>query len=185
MDLCFSEHFRDIMYENMWSFMNPDMIKHIFSQIKVKIRITYKSDVNDDDFRNKLFHKTICFKGNINEGHYVYVQNSKNVYGTYENDLLYNDSDDGVCHSIAMIFALLKLKKIMNFPIILNPVKISEFRHNYRTIVNFYIWLIKTGYWDNALKDNFYHDVTWVDKGKTTRETKTALKTLVKYLKKL
>lgn len=182
LQIIFTQEFMDKMYTNMWTFMNPDMITNIFNQLKTNIKITYKKDIGDDRFTKK-YENSICFKGTPEEGHYVFVVSNSEVYGTYENDLLTRDEDDGVCHGVALIFAL-KAKKIIDFPIILNPTTREERRLNYISILSLYRWLITSGLWDNALRDNFYRDVTWMTPTRT-KESHEALVALDNYISRL
>ena len=66
------------MYENMWQFINPDMISYILN-----INVSYKKDIYDYKFK-KQHKNTICFKGDEDDGHYVFVDDKLNDYGTIE-----------------------------------------------------------------------------------------------------
>lgn len=183
--IIFTKKFRDDMYKNMWQFMNTDMMENIFNQMNKKIKITKKADIEDDDFTKK-FANSICFKGHEDEGHYVYVDENKIAYGTYENNLLARDQDDGVCHGVALIFALGESGSKGKFPLVITPNKQKDdYKNNYISILSLYKWLIEQGYWDKALKDNFYNDVTWDEEFKTILETKKSLKILNKYINRL
>ena len=181
----FTNDFMDTMYKNMWTFMNPDMIAEMFN-----IKITEKANVDDDNWTNE-YKNSICFKGPEDEGHYVYVDKNKNAYGTYESNLLINEADDGICHGAAMIFAGLgrpHVDDLIPLPDIPDSEKknfIMIYLKNYLTILEFYKWLIVSGKWDDALRKNFYYDVTWINGDKTTKETKASLKMLEKYILKL
>ena len=52
--------------------------ENIFNQrTQQTLKITYKDDIEDDDFTKKKFAKSICYKGSEDEGHYVYVDEKK------------------------------------------------------------------------------------------------------------
>jgi hypothetical protein len=177
--------FRDDMYKNMWSYMNPDMMKHIFKQLNKNLKITYKDDIEDDDFTKK-FANSICFKGDEDEGHYVYVDKDKTAYGSYENDLLTRETDDGICHGVALIFALGENDENKKFPLVIKPNKSrDDNKNNYISILSLYKWLIEEGYWDKALKDNFYNDVDWIENEKTTKQSQKSLEILNAYINRL
>ena len=173
------------MYNNMWQFMNPDMMKNIFKQMNKTLKVTYKDDIEDDNF-SKKYSNSICFKGDDDEGHYVYVDKDQKAYGTYENDLLAREIDDGVCHGVAIIFAIGESGQNGKFPLVISPNKTrNDYKNNYISILNVYKWLIEQGYWDNALKDNFYNDLTWDKEDKTTKETQKTLQVLNAYIDRL
>jgi hypothetical protein len=176
------DSFREGMYENMWSFMNLEMLKSMFPGIK----LTTKCDIDDDKFKS-ADKNSICFKGDSNDGgHYVYVPKHKvkcnphKSLGTYECGLLTRERDDGICHGAAIAYYLFHEKKFTNYKIINNPKKSDERRHNYKVILNVYIYIIESGLWDDALSKNFYADVTWI--GNTTVQTKNALILLKDYI---
>ena len=173
----------DTMYDNMWSFMNPEMMKSMFP----KIKITYKCDIEDDRF-SASFAGSVCFKGPREEGHYVYVENlGRGRYegkGTYESGLLTRIQDDGVCHGAAIAFYLFHEEKREGFELIEHPQNDDESRYNYNLILSVYIYLITSGLWDKALEENFYYDVTWIDGERTTKETQKSLRTLNAYIKR-
>lgn len=171
------QSFVDTMYENMWQFINKDTIKHILKSANCKVGISHKDDVNDDDFSNKKFWNTICIKGPADEGHYVFVDATGEVTGTYENDLIDNTYDDGICHGGALTAAL-KSCDIDVKPLIKSPKGAAKMNQNYRAIINTYKVIINNGWWDAALKKHFYNDVEWTDGGSTTLQTQQAMKTL-------
>lgn len=174
--IIFKSDFMDCMYNNMWTFMNPSMIKDIFKDMGKDIKITYKDDIEDDNFSNS-YKNSICFKGDPDDGgHYVYVDSRLNVYGTYELDLLTRPEDDGVCHGVAIIYAL--GHKLITHKNRTRHENIS----NYINILSIYKQLINTGLWDNALSNNFYNDVNWIKGTTTCFETKKALDCLDKYI---
>ena len=177
----FTKKFMEIMYQNMWQFINPDMISYI-----LRINVSFQKDIDDDVFKTR--HKnTICFKGDEDEGHYVFVDDHLNAYGTYEKNLLYRVEDDGVCHGAAISYALYFLKNRLEFRLLNDPSPkdMDAYRYNYKTILNVYIYLIESGEWDKALENYFYNDVHWIEPDrKTTVETQKALETLKEYIKR-
>lgn len=189
----FTQDFMDTMYDNMWTFMNPNMINHMFG-----FKISYQKDINNDIFTDD--HKnTICFKGDPDGGHYVFVDDVKiNVkikrknyttykhHGTYESKLLARDTDDGICHGAAIAFALNFIKGRADMFLKEFPTTVEDYKHNYKTILTVYIEIIENGKWDKALRANFYKDVKWIKRNKknTTKETQEALKTLKTYIKR-
>ena len=169
--------FRECMYKNMWQYMNPDMLTFVLNNNTL---MSYKSDIEDDKF-GKKYANTICFKGSETEGHYVYISKALEALGTYECDMLSRDDDDGICHGASVAFYLnANYKQFGKFKLIPYPSGVEEYRHNYYTILNVYLYLIDSGMWDNALKEFFYHDVHWI--GNTTHETQRARKCLVEYM---
>lgn len=176
--------FVDGMYDNMWGFMNLDMIRTILETAKCKVGTSEKPDVNNDDFKNALYHNTICFKHGDPSGHYVYVDETGKVTGTYENKLIYR-ADDGICHGAALISALHNCYPEKFPPLIRNPRGPQQYRYNYGTIMNMYIFLIEQGWWDIALRKHFYKDVHWTRNQKTTKETQNALIILRKFVETL
>ena len=150
------------------------------------LKITKKKRIEDDNFKDVKFANSICFKGSRKEGHYVYVDNEGKAYGTYENNLLKRLEDDGVCHGAALIFALNESGSEGRFPLVISPdKKDDDYKKNYISILSLYKWLIEQGYWDKALKDNFYEVLIWDKEDKTTLETKKSLQLLNKYIKRL
>lgn len=182
--IIFKPDFMSTMYDNMWQFMNPEVIKHIFTQIGIPLKLTTKKKVDDDKWIHG-FEDSICFKGPASGGHYVYVDNTLQHHGTYEHDILTRDQDDGVCHGVAIIYAL--HQENGRFPIITVPVKSrtrEDYRRNYISILSLYLWLIQSGLWDNAINDNFYGDVTWITVNNkiTSVETQAAERALINYI---
>lgn len=177
----FTDKFRKVMYSNMWNYFNLDMIKSFYPSLKTS---TIKG-IENDNFTQS--HKnTICFKDDGSCGHYVYVNNENIALSTFETNLLKNESDGGVCHAAALIYALEcnNHKDSKKFHLIPNPKSNDEFKHNYKTILEFYIFLIESGKWDRAMKKNFYEDVTWIKNEKTTQETQNAIHELKNYIKR-
>ena len=183
----FEPKFRKTMYDNMWNFMNTDMIKSMYG-----FKISYQRDDNDiftDDHKN-----TICFKGdpdpsdpdNDDGGHYVFVDGNLIAHGSYESELLAYDSDDGICHGVAIAFALNFIKGRADMFLKEFPTTVEDYKYNYKTILTVYIEIIENGKWDKALLANFYGDVKWIKRNKknTTKETQTALRTLKAYIKR-
>lgn len=179
MDEFFTHKFVKIMYTNMWQFINKDTIESMFSKelSRAKIRFSRKRDVNDDNFSVSQ-KNTICFKGDVNAGHWVYVDKLGIPHSTYEEKIIY-DNDDGVCHGAAMIYAL--GYDTNYFPLISNPQTIAQYKKNYKSLIEFYIYLIQSGKWDYALRSHFGMDVDWVNN--TTNQTIKSLKTLNDFLR--
>ena len=48
--ILFKKEFRDCMYENMWTYMNSDMIENIFSQLRIPMKVGKKRDIYDKNF---------------------------------------------------------------------------------------------------------------------------------------
>jgi hypothetical protein len=164
--------FRKTLYDNMWGFMNLDVIQSLMTSMGCNINYTTHPNIHDDNF-NKIHKNSICFKGTYENGHYVYVDNKREAYGSYEKGILSRDDDDGICHGVAMIYALAKNGCILEetFTLIDYPKNDNEFRQNYKTILNFYIFIIQKGFWDIAMENNFYEDINWVkNKNKITSE---------------
>ncbi len=175
----FTAKFRDTMYENMWSYINPEMIAYMFN-----LKTSTIKGVENDHFTAK--HKnTICYKiGEEDSGHYVYVNDEKEAFSTYEKGLLRRDADDGVCHGASMIYALHANRMIPEdqFILIDYPKTVQQYRENYKSILNFYIYMIESGLWDKALSRFFYNDVDWING--TTKQTVKSLQTLREYIKR-
>ena len=170
--------FVDTMYENMWKFVNLDTIKFILKKAGCKTKITHKDDVWNDDSWTDEFYNSICQKGPEEEGHYVYVNKVGKVLGTYEGKMI-DSGDDGICHGAAMAAALNDCGHNIG-PLKMNPTP-EEKTTNYKTIMNLYKYIIKQGWWNEAIRTFFYDEVHWVDKEETTsKETNIALKTLNK-----
>jgi hypothetical protein len=168
--------FVDTMYENMWKFVNLDTIKFILKKAGCKTKVTHKDDVWNDDSWTKEFYNSICQKGPDNEGHYVYVNRVGEVLGTYEGQMI-DSGDDGICHGAALSAALNDCGHNIG-PLKMNPDP-EEKAANYRTIMNCYKYIIKQGWWNDAIRTFFYDEVQWLDKEETkTKETNIALKTL-------
>lgn len=174
-----SKEFVESMYENMWQFMNLNVIHHILKDAGCKIKTMYKEKLEDNTWP-KAYHNSICFKGTEYEGHYVFVKSSRNITGTYESKLIYEE-DDGICHGAALAVALYSCGYKEIGKLIKNPKNNYDINNNYNIILGTYIYIIKKGWWDKALHANFYGDVNWINGETTTRETQTALKILTKY----
>lgn len=177
----------DDMVENMWTFMNLDMLKEMFSKNNLKITKMKDIDAPDSDFTKK-HERTICFKGKLDEGHYVYVNSNRESKGTYESDLLTRDDDDGICHGAAIAFYICHELNDKDFCIKENPKTTKDYKKNYKIILNAYLYLIYSGLWDKALKKYFPNEVTWVkDKEngiQSSKETQNAKKILEKYIQR-
>jgi len=171
-----SVEFVDTMYENMWKFINLDTIKFILKQAKCNTRVTHKDDVWNDDNWTKEFYNSICQKGPDNEGHYVYVNRNGYVLGTYEGQMI-DSGDDGICHGAALAAALNDCGHYIG-PLKMNPTP-EEKAANYRTIMNLYKYIIKQGWWNEAIRTFLYDEDHWLDTDESkTKETNIALKTL-------
>jgi hypothetical protein len=181
--IIFTEKFRNIMYNNMWSYINPDMINDMLN-----LKVSEIKGVENEKFTQK--HKnTICYKTAQDEaGHYVYVNKNMEAFSTYEKELLRREIDDGVCHGASMIYALNDNHLIPNnwFVLIDYPKNIEDHKQNYKSILNLYIYLITSGLWDKALHKFFYNDVDWIvlDGKNTTKQTVKSLETLKEYIKR-
>ncbi len=142
--------FVSIMASNMWSFMNKDTIEYILNKAGCNtIKYTTKDDINNDIWPREYWN-TICFKGEAEEGHYVYVDNTGFAWGTYECKVTYK-KDDGICHGFALTAAL----KSCGHPVpdLLksyygNPLKRKE---AYKLIMTTYKYIIENGWWDAAI----------------------------------
>ena len=192
--ILFKKEFRDCMYENMWTYMNSDMIENIFSQLRIPMKVGKKRDIYDKNFTKKEHYNKIVLKGSKNDGYYVYVDDEGKAYGTIENKLLNGEEDHSVSHGVAIIYALNHLAPKYNpnlfkdYPIlkkiklISQPKNKKDLKKNYITILKLYDWLICTGLWNNALKDNFYRDVYWYDEDEETEEADAASNCINNYL---
>ena len=148
----FSENFRKNMYNFMWQYFNLEVIQDIF------YTLGSKEELNIQKYEGIIkFKKSICFKGDDKDGHYFYVDKNLKVHGTFESNLLNYETDDGVCHSIAIIYALKdylpKYGKL--FKITVNPQTKEQYKNNYLNILNFYKWLIESKIWDYVIKYHF------------------------------
>ena len=167
--------FVDTMYKNMWKFVNLDTIKTIMDLADCKIKMTHKKLVENDSW-NKSFYKSICQKGTESEGHYVFIDAVGNVTGTYEGKMI-DAGDDGICHGAAMAAALNYCGHNVG-PLTMNPNE-EQKTTNYRTIINCYKFIIKKGWWNEALRAHFFDEVTWLNANESvTKETNIALETL-------
>jgi hypothetical protein len=121
----FRDEFIADMTNFMWSFINEDVVKSILNDVGLKhINIKNKADIQDDDFSISTgtdYRNSIVFKGTEDDGHYVYVDNELNYYGTYEDQILYNHQDDGICHGYSLLLCLVKNDKFVT------PNTISRF----------------------------------------------------------
>jgi hypothetical protein len=98
------------------------------------------------------------------------------VLGTYEGQMI-DSGDDGICHGAALAAALNDCGHDIG-PLKMNPTP-EEKAVNYRTIMNLYKYIIKQGWWNNAIRTFFYDEVHWLDADESkTKETNIALKTL-------
>jgi hypothetical protein len=181
----FTKKFLDTMYENMWTFINPDTIQHMFPNLQ----FSYLNDIWDENIPQE-YSGTICFKGEIEDGHYIYVSKNTNKgfcipLGSYESNILTRPEDDGVCHGVAICYYLFYSLNDKRFELLENPNNEDTiYRKNYKTILELYIYLIESGKWDNALRDNFYYNLDWDTGDTTTEQTHIALDTLKEYIKR-
>lgn len=173
-----SQEFVDDMAKNMWTFMNEDMINHILKSATCDIGFTYKKRVDDDDFDDS-YRNTICMKGPRKEGHYVFIDNEGEVWGTYEMKLI-SSKDDGICHGGAILAAMnqcgYEIAKLTPL-----PKSVRSRNGNYRSILKLYEFIIEKGWWDKALKKYWYNDVNWTQGEPMCKETKEALHLLKHY----
>ncbi len=165
------DKFMDEMYNNMWSFMNPEMILSVFNQTGCNINFKLKKRVDDDDWSDDDYTNSIVFKGKRSEGHYVYIDYNGEVFGTYECDILTSIEDDGICHGFAIAAALNNCGLNVG-QIIPNPLP-KQKEINYKTIMNAYKIILEEGWWDNALEEHFYYDVKWLPLSKRVGNIRT------------
>lgn len=183
-----TQSFRDEMYDNMWQFMNQDTLKIILEQAGCgDIIISEKERVDDDDWMDGKgprsdgsYKNTICFKGNNEDGHYVYINENNDVWGTYECQLIYK-TDDGMCHGGALAAAFYHCG-IKVGPLVNKPKTTEEFVQNYKVLLNTYLFIIQKGYWDDALRETFYSELDWINGDKTTKQTQIAKRVITERL---
>jgi hypothetical protein len=167
-----SDEYMTTMYDNMWTFMNLDMITSVLSQAGCEVRGTHVDDIDDEEsLKDPSFWGTICQKGDEDAGHYVYIDRTGQVWGTYEMNLT-DDRDDGMCHGAAIAAALSDCGVGVG-PLYPEP-NAAQKKKNYQTIRDTYITIIENHWWDRALHRFFYNDVTWNKNETKTRETATA-----------
>lgn len=179
-----SQQFVDGMYNNMWSFFNPNICVDILKKFSVNIDISYQKDINNDHFTNR-HRNTICFKGKNTEGHYVYVKEDCQVVGTFESGLIYEE-DDGVCHGGAILAALVDngINQFDDF--CYDAETMLEFHHNYRIIMNLYIYIIQKGWWDEIIEHHFPGELVFKNEDdKLSYQSKKALKLMREFNKNL
>jgi hypothetical protein len=181
-DELMTQEFVDQMRENMWQFMNLDTILYILEKAGCSSGVSRHPNINSEVFEEH-HRDTVCFKGNINEGHYVYVCPRGTVTGTYENGLICSD-DDGICHGAALAAALNNCGYEMG-PIVKNPKTILQKKKNYRTIMNTYLFIINQGWWNEALTRYFHSELEWLPRSKSYKETRNAKKILTDFIKSL
>ncbi len=181
-DELMTQDFVDQMRENMWQFMNLDTILYILQKAGCSTKTSRHNNINSEVFEEH--HKdTICFKGKINEGHYVYVCPKGTVTGTYENNLICSE-DDGICHGAALAASLNNCGYTMG-RINKNPKTHLKKIQNYRTIMNTYLYIINQGWWDEALTRYFHSELIWLPRKKSYKETNEAKKLLTNFIKLL
>lgn len=167
--------FADLLFNNMWTFMNPDTLIYVLNnEAKCKINIKYKASIDDDDWSDDDYRKSIVFKGVPEDGHYVYIDHAGMVWGTYECNILYA-GDDGICHGFALAAAL----KDCGYDVGDLSDRPRRKQDNYIIIMNVYKTLIENGWWDNALENYFYRDVNWLAHPQGNIRTQESLNALV------
>jgi hypothetical protein len=180
--------FTDTLYTNMWQFMNPSLLKDIMASYGCRMTVKRRKGVSPNgkvfpvSQRNSLCHESYG-AGPDAEGHYYYIDKDGKAHGTYEDNLILKDIDDGICHGAALIYSLKACG--LDLPdLISDPTNDKDLDHNYFTILSIYIDIIERGYWDKALKKHFENDseLTW--DGDTTLQTRLALGTLKSYIKR-
>ena len=62
------------MYDNMWIFINPDVLMHMFPNLQ----FSYMNNIWEENIPPE-YSGTICFKGDIEDGHYIYVSKFKDT----------------------------------------------------------------------------------------------------------
>ena len=178
-DELMSEEFVNSMHKNMWQFINLDTILYILQAAGCSTKTSKQKNMNNNVFEEH--HKnTICFKGNPDEGHYVYVCPIGRVIGTYENDLLCSE-DDGICHGAALAAALNECGHNMG-ELIQKPKSVIKKKINYRTIMNTYLYIIDKGWWDAAIKKYFGKELHWSRALGSYKETINAKKILTDFV---
>jgi hypothetical protein len=194
--ISFGLAFRNIMFDNMWTYINTDVISTILEEIGVgiKAKMTKKYiDFSNEYVTDSRLKNTICYsKFNKDEGHYYYVDNNLKKHGTFERKLLTRDEDNGVCHSAAIIYAIMYNRNKLS-----SRFKIIEGKNNrvivqnYITILEMYQYLIESGVWDMALLTHFGNSfnkdefIETENGGYTTVQTQTALRALKIYINHL
>lgn len=184
-----TSEFNDTLYENMWKFMDPLVLKDIIASygcsmvVKRRKGASPNGKIFSPTFRNTLCHERYG-EGPDAAGHYYYIDKNGKARGTYEDGLILKDIDDGICHGAALIFAL-KACGIDLPELYPNPKTDKTLDHNYHTILSIYIEIIEKGFWDAALKRVYKDDPDLDWDGDTTLQTRTALRTLKHYIKRL
>ncbi len=161
-----SKKFLGIMTDNMWQYMNKDTIKYVLKHTGCKVKYHTIKDINNDNYSRKHYN-SIVFQGDSMNGHYVYVDSTGNVFGTYECNILYK-KDDGVCHGFALAAALKKCGKTDIGDIYTNPTSDMDRIQNYITIMKTYKFIIEYGNWEDAVYEHFFND--FVQKNKSEDE---------------
>ena len=171
--------FMDGMVDNMWQFMGPETITEVLNQSGCNTKFKFKKDIDDDNW-SRYYNNSFVFKGPREEGHYVYIDATGKVYGTYECDILASDKDDGICHGFALAAALNDCGLNVG-QIILNPKSNEDKKINYITIMNAYKIIVEKGWWDNALEKHFRKEITLLAKNNNnirTEQSSNAIKLL-------
>jgi len=190
-----TQEFVDTMYENMWQFINGDTIKFVLNQAGCKY-IKFKTTEGLNDYNDgwpKKFWNSIVMKGPPEEGHYVFIDGKGDVWGTYEGKMIdygddWDDADDGICHGAALAAALNDCGKGVG-PLFNNP-NVKQRRTNYTTILKTYKYIIDELWWNKALYNYFYGEITWDGDNNNDKnnylyneQTRTAWYTLNDYIK--
>lgn len=196
--ISFGLMFRDIMFDNMWAYINTDVISTILKEmgIAVKANMTKKYiDFSNEYVTDSRLRNSICYSNfNPEEGHYYYVDNNLKKHGTFESKLLTRDEDNGVCHSAAIIYAIMYNKKESSPAFSIVDVNTNDKhvqKRNYISILQLYEYLIESGIWDMALLTHFGNSFNKDDfiqmegGGYTTVQTQSALRALKIYIKYL
>jgi hypothetical protein len=143
----------------MWQFINEDMMRSMYP--RSRINYTTQARVDDDNFTPAQAN-SICFKGPRDDGHWVYVDHNQVGHSTYEDELIL-PADDGMCHGAAMVNAFEKSRHFrQNFSLITKPKNRQQLKQNYKTLLFYYMMLITSGKWDQALRENFDSEVNWI-----------------------
>jgi hypothetical protein len=155
-----SESYVEQMTENMWSFFNLSTIKKVLELAGCNhINIGKRSNINPIPKITDSMRNTIFFKGIKRGGHYSFVDNNGIEWGTYEMELISLDYDDGICHGAALTAALFSCGVPGIGELIPYPSTNKEQILNYINITRTYMIIIRNGWWDTAILENFYKEV--------------------------
>jgi len=122
----FSRHFIREMRNNMWEYINMQVLKFILQKmglpkkvkfvacaatdrtkaLKEKNALHYENlDSEEEKYTRYRIDRDIPTGENLG-GHYYYSDNTGSVWGSYEREIL-NNGDDGICHGVASIYTLM------------------------------------------------------------------------------